>query len=114
MRTYLRLYGLVLVVIMVGAMVLTSCTTDSSPAGTPVSGATSNKPEGSLTIGMSFNNNQWDPQIGQTSAYIFVEAAVYDSIAELNPMGATRPGLAERWEISSDGLTHTFYIRKGV
>jgi dipeptide transport system substrate-binding protein len=49
-----------------------------------------------------------------------VEAAasaytVYERLVEFE-RGATRvvPGLAERWEISPDGLTYTFHLRHGV
>ncbi|WP_368656019.1 ABC transporter substrate-binding protein, partial [Testudinibacter aquarius] len=40
---------------------------------------------------------------------------VYDSLLAFKP-GSTEiePGLAERWEISDDGLSYTFHLRKGV
>jgi len=40
---------------------------------------------------------------------------VYNRLVEFEP-GATRlvPALAERWDISADGLIYTFYLRKGV
>jgi len=40
----------------------------------------------------------------------------YDTLVRLGLKGDIDPslGLAERWEISSDGLTYTFYLRKGV
>ncbi len=39
---------------------------------------------------------------------------IYDGLLEYNFDLSPRPGLAESWEISSDGLTITFNIRKGV
>jgi len=41
--------------------------------------------------------------------------ALYDRLVRFEP-GTTRivPGLAERWEISSDGLEYTFHLRPGV
>jgi peptide/nickel transport system substrate-binding protein len=43
---------------------------------------------------------------------------VYESLAKMDPYDAPRypmvPALAERWEISPDNLTYTFYLRKGV
>lgn len=40
---------------------------------------------------------------------------VYNGLVEFE-RGTTevKPGLAERWEISEDGLSYTFYLRKGV
>ncbi|TIX42301.1 MAG: ABC transporter substrate-binding protein [Mesorhizobium sp.] len=41
--------------------------------------------------------------------------ALYNRIVEFEP-GTTkvRPGLAEKWEVSDDGLTYTFHLRRGV
>jgi len=41
--------------------------------------------------------------------------ALYNRIVEFEP-GTTRvrPGLAEKWEVSGDGLTYTFHLRHGV
>ena len=39
---------------------------------------------------------------------------VYDCLTFLEADGSISPGLAERWEISDDGLCYTFYLRRGV
>ncbi|HEY9104011.1 ABC transporter substrate-binding protein [Chitinimonas sp.] len=41
--------------------------------------------------------------------------AIYNRLVEFEP-GTTKviPALAERWEISKDGLEYTFYLRRGV
>src|SRR5205807_481671 len=42
------------------------------------------------------------------------QAVMYDSLVGFDlEKGGTGPGVAERWELSSDGLTWTFYIRPG-
>lgn len=39
---------------------------------------------------------------------------VYDNLIEFDADLHIQPSLAERWEVSPDGLTYTFYLRKGV
>ena len=43
------------------------------------------------------------------SRYLFIGLTSVNGIT-----GAVEPGLAERWEISADGLTWTFYLRPGL
>ena len=41
--------------------------------------------------------------------------AIYNQLASfVNGTTDVEPGLAEKWEASADGLTHTFHLRKGV
>ena len=39
---------------------------------------------------------------------------VYDALVEYGEYGEIMPGLAESWDISSDGTVYTFYLRQGV
>ena len=39
---------------------------------------------------------------------------VYDALTEIHPDGSIHPELAEKWEISPDGLTYVFHLRRGV
>lgn len=43
-----------------------------------------------------------------------VLANVYDCLLALEADGSLSPALAERYTVSEDGLTYTFYLRKGV
>ncbi len=44
-----------------------------------------------------------------------INARVFDSVVEIDPNnGQPIPNLAEKWEISADGLTYTFYFHKNV
>ncbi|BBK31144.1 peptide/nickel transport system substrate-binding protein [Stella humosa] len=49
--------------------------------------------------------------LGQASGTVTIGGKVFESLLtfdfELNP----KPGLAERWEVSADGLTYTFHLR---
>src|SRR6185312_7280550 len=40
--------------------------------------------------------------------------AVYGALTWVDSKGGIHPELAERWEISPDGKTYTFYLRKNV
>jgi peptide/nickel transport system substrate-binding protein len=55
-----------------------------------------------------------DPAVGSdfSSSSSFVN--LYDSLVYPTPAGDVIPHVAERWETSGDGLTWTFYLRKGV
>jgi oligopeptide transport system substrate-binding protein len=39
---------------------------------------------------------------------------VFDGLTRVGPDGALQPGLAERWDLSSDALTYTFHLRQHV
>ncbi len=40
--------------------------------------------------------------------------ALFEGLTRYNAAGETEPGMAERWEISEDGLNYTFRLREGV
>ncbi len=56
-----------------------------------------------------------DPTANTAAA---IDRVVYGNICEallmVNDKGELVPGLAERWEMTPDGLKYTFYLRKGV
>ena len=39
---------------------------------------------------------------------------VFDGLTRFTPKALVEPGLAERWDISPDGRTYTFHLRRGV
>jgi peptide/nickel transport system substrate-binding protein len=59
--------------------------------------------------------DELDPRTTDTQEGYIVAANVYDCLV-MYDYGATtiRPGLAESWEISTDGLEYTFHLRQGV
>lgn len=53
-----------------------------------------------------------DPQLASLPDEFFVIRALSEGLLTPNPDGgAPRPGVAERWETSADGLTWTFHLR---
>ena len=43
-----------------------------------------------------------------------VYANIYEGLIKVNRTGQFVPGLATKWEVSADGQTYTFHLRKGV
>jgi peptide/nickel transport system substrate-binding protein len=55
-----------------------------------------------------------DPILEGRPGNAVYQAAMYDSLVGFNfEKGGVGPGVAERWELSPDGLTWTFFIRPG-
>lgn len=54
-----------------------------------------------------------DPQLasGNSTALIY---DMFEGLLGIDAVGVERPGLAERHEISPDGLTYTFHLRDGI
>jgi dipeptide transport system substrate-binding protein len=57
----------------------------------------------------------FNPQINTTGTSFDASAPIYNQLVEFE-RGGTKvvPGLAEKWEVSPDGKTYTFFLRKGV
>ena len=56
-----------------------------------------------------------DPALGFDSDTLMVVRNVYEGLLDYVPGGTTvRPGLAQSWHVTPDGLTYTFNLRNGV
>jgi ABC-type transport system substrate-binding protein len=68
-----------------------------------------------IIFGAGTDVDELDPRTMDTQEAYIIAANVYDCLV-LYDLGATtiRPGLAESWDISEDGLTYTFHLREGV
>jgi peptide/nickel transport system substrate-binding protein len=68
-----------------------------------------------IVFGVGTDVDELDPRQTDTQEGYIANANVYDCLV-LYDLGATtiRPGRAESWEISDDGLTYTFHLRQGV
>src|SRR5215208_3275726 len=68
-----------------------------------------------IVFGVGTDVDELDPRTTDTQEGYIASANIYDCLV-LYDFGATtiRPGLAESWEISDDGLVYTFNLRQGV
>ena len=68
-----------------------------------------------LVIAIQADPTGFDPEAVLNNTSGFIMSAVYDSLVRYKPGTVdVAPGLAESWDISSDGLTYTFHLRHGV
>ncbi len=82
-------------------------TTAPASAPTAVSAA---KP----TVGLQADPTSLDPQKTSLTALFHVTEHIYSMLVRLKPDLTVEPDLAEKWDISADGKTYTFTLRKGV
>jgi peptide/nickel transport system substrate-binding protein len=55
-----------------------------------------------------------DPQMSASTCDIQVFINIYDTLVDIDDDGNFIGNLSENWDISEDGLSYTFYLRKGV
>ena len=69
---------------------------------------------GKLVYGLTLAPSNIDPHVGASSELGIPLTSVYDTLIYQNLDGSFVAGLAERWEVSEDGLVYTFYLRHDV
>jgi peptide/nickel transport system substrate-binding protein len=71
--------------------------------------------EKSITIGMQLEPPNLNPTAGAAAAIDeVVYANVFEGLTRFKSDGSIVPSLAKSWNISSNGLTYTFYLRSNV
>jgi oligopeptide transport system substrate-binding protein len=70
------------------------------------------EPPADITICNANEPESLDPHIVTGISEMRITKALFDGVTKLDPQHAAPiPALAERWEISPDGRTYTFYLR---
>jgi len=101
---YLRSAG-----IGVALLVLTAC---GSPTTADVPQST---PQHRIVYGLTFEPSGFDPHINSSSELGIPLRSVYDTLIYRDPAdGRFVGGLAEAWEVTSDGLVYSFRLKQGV
>jgi peptide/nickel transport system substrate-binding protein len=65
-----------------------------------------------LIIGTTPPDGVLNPLYAQTSYDARINECMFDALLENDASGQPIPGLAEKWEVSPDGLEYTFHLRK--
>lgn len=72
------------------------------------------KPGGTLVFATSIDVPSLEPHLEAADAWHRRKALIYENLTWVDNDVVVQPQLAEKWDISSDGLVYTFYLRKGV
>ncbi len=80
-----------------------------------LSGCARHEPRADITIVNNVEPESLDPAIIVAQADMRVVEGLFDGLTRLDPKDASAiPGLAERWDISSDGTIYTFHLRTNL
>jgi peptide/nickel transport system substrate-binding protein len=126
------IFSVIVIVLLIGTSILTACSPtpapapSSAPAASPAS-ASSPSPaaqgpiRGGILRTATFSDPATTNPLASTSGYTLTHASqVFNSIVRTDPqkkdvnLANIIPDLAEKWDISPDGKTYTFYLRQGV
>ncbi len=73
-----------------------------------------NNNKSELNIGFFYSLKIGDPQKCQIIICSLINRQIFEGLVTLNGAGKIVPGAAEKWNLSSDGKTYTFYLRKNM
>lgn len=116
-----KLMILLLVLSLVFTMALTGCNDDPEVSEDPNKTEDPKpdpKPEPKdpkiLTVGTSSLDGKFNPIMSGSVYDSWVVSLVFDGLTTTDFNGNVEPNIAEKWDISDDKLTYTFYLKKGV
>jgi peptide/nickel transport system substrate-binding protein len=69
---------------------------------------------GTVTYAAGADPDNLDPANAESNPSEAVNRMMYENLARFDEKLKIVPGLATKWEQSKDGLTWTFFLRKGV
>ncbi|WP_462408801.1 ABC transporter substrate-binding protein [Neobacillus sp. Marseille-QA0830] len=109
-------FKMALIALLAISMLLAGCTgkTKETSGGTD-SGSGSSSKKDTLVYGRGGDSTSLDPITTTEGEAFKVTENIFDTLVSYGEKDTTiQPGLAEKWEVSDDGLTYTFHLRQGV
>jgi peptide/nickel transport system substrate-binding protein len=101
-------------IVCVSALVVMVLVAGLNAAGQTAAPPADAKPGGKLVVAFQYEPVTLDPHVsGQANAFRIL-LNVIDGLVYVDQDGTVRPALAERWRVSPNGLTYTFWLRKDV
>ncbi|MBM7647040.1 peptide/nickel transport system substrate-binding protein [Scopulibacillus daqui] len=96
-------------IVFILSIALSGCSSGSSEKT-----SSSNKQD-TLVYGRGADTTSLDPAVVTDGESFKVTKNIYDTLVDYKGQTTNAaPGLAESWDVSPDGLTYTFHLRKGV
>ena len=102
LRSFSRTHILTLVLLGICAA-MTACGGGASPSGNSV-----------LNRAVGQEPESVDPHLARTTQAHDVQRDLFEGLVRYSADGRLEPGVAERWEVSDDGLVYTFYLREAA
>lgn len=62
----------------------------------------------------SANVRSYDPQVASTSDEFLIVENCFEGLVRVDDDGTVKPGVAEKWSVSDNGLIYTFNLKKGI
>ncbi len=91
--------------------------TATQPKPTPVPPTATTAPPSALVMVMNLDDVvTLDPHQAYETTNLMIHNSTYDTLVEFKASDLTKvsPRLADKWEVSPDGLNYTFYLHPGV
>lgn len=107
-----KIFPLLMTVVVIASL-LAGCTTSTPTVTTDENPQASAPIKDTLTYMAVVNAESLNPASGKPGDHTAYRA-IYDTLVNLDDNGNIRPGLAETWTKSDDGLTYTLNLRKDV
>lgn len=111
-----RRWGVLLTGVLAVSLLLTACSSGSSGTGSSgaVAPAASPQAPARFQIALGIDPDSLDPAAITTTTVANMLDYMVEPLVKIDKDGKNIPGLAESWQIASDGLSITFKLRQGV